>query len=41
MDEPSELVRGEKGKVLQVRVWRELREKVEGVVPGVWKNLEV
>ena len=41
VDEPAEIVTGEDGKVLQDRVWRELKDKIEGVVPGVLKNLEV
>ncbi|CCC11842.1 hypothetical protein SMACR_05056 [Sordaria macrospora] len=41
MDEPGEFVTGEEGRVVQERVWRELRGKVEGVCPGVLKGLEV
>ncbi|KAK1777610.1 hypothetical protein QBC45DRAFT_184729 [Copromyces sp. CBS 386.78] len=41
VDEPAEIVTGEEGKVLQERVWRELKVKMEGIVPGVLKGLEV
>ncbi|KAK3954758.1 hypothetical protein QBC32DRAFT_254765 [Pseudoneurospora amorphoporcata] len=41
VDEPAEIVTGEEGKVLQERVWRELKVKMERIVPGVLKGLEV
>lgn len=36
---PGKLVVGEEGKVLQTRVWRELKEKLETIQPGVTKKI--
>ncbi|PHH59773.1 hypothetical protein CDD81_2577 [Ophiocordyceps australis] len=37
--EPSEWVRSEEGKRVQRRVWEEVVERVEGIVPGVSGNI--
>lgn len=39
VSEPSRYVRSEKGREAQMRVWNEVMEALEGIEPGIRKNI--